>query len=230
MAAHSEPVPELLQMVRGMHAAKLNILHWHIVDSTAFAYESKAYPELSAEGSWTRDASTIYSQKDVAAVMDFAAAHFVDVMLEFDTPAHTMAWGKSHPEVMTPCVDSWLMPQSTKGQDRIDQQAMDPTSPAAKKLVQNLLREAASVQTSNYMHIGGDEVKAPCWNSTASIRNKVISMYGDDSQESFLRLQADWVCRYAKVRVHCIAILALDPIMPIVRSRLAGKCRWWVRW
>eukprot|EP00041_Stephanoeca_diplocostata_P024297 m.611171 g.611171 ORF g.611171 m.611171 type:complete len:93 (-) comp22499_c0_seq10:1510-1788(-) len=49
---HFIPVAEILQTLDAMYAAKLNVFHWHIVDSPSFPFQSAAYPELSVEGSW----------------------------------------------------------------------------------------------------------------------------------------------------------------------------------
>ena len=37
----------------------------------------------------------------------YAAERFIEVVLEIDTPAHTLAVGKSHPEMMTDCWE-WM--------------------------------------------------------------------------------------------------------------------------
>jgi len=50
---HFVPVATLLQTLDGMYAAKLNVFHWHIVDSPSFGYHSERHPELAREGSWS---------------------------------------------------------------------------------------------------------------------------------------------------------------------------------
>ena len=103
---HFIPVDEILQTIDAMYAAKLNVFHWHIVDSPSFPYESEAYPELSVEGSWAGASdlnSSTYSQADIKAVAARCEARFVKLVLEIDTPAHTLAVAKSHPEMMADC-------------------------------------------------------------------------------------------------------------------------------
>jgi hypothetical protein len=112
---HIISVDTLKAILNGMAAARLNRLHWHIVDAPSFAYESASHPELARDGSWTgeinsrtgsgghREAAfnpSAYSTVDVAAVVAHAESLFIDVMFELDTPAHTMSWGRSHPEIM----------------------------------------------------------------------------------------------------------------------------------
>lgn len=118
----------------------------------------------------------------------------MEVVFEFDTPAHTMAWGRSHPEIMANCWE-WLANENSKVDvDSDDCMAMDPTSPAAESLVTKLLQEVVDLagDASHYLHLGGDEVKVGCWNASREIRAHVQAQYGDLSEESFKRLQLDW--------------------------------------
>ena len=235
-----------------------------MVDSPSFPLASKAYPELAREGSWTRSNASIYSEEQVAAVMlrakqvqnqpipdvhDHAVLvtlsasccscacvekRFVDVVLEIDTPAHTLAIAKAHPEMVTPCW-GWMATARFKTDvDSDDCMALDPTNSAARKMVKTLLAEAAGLEGSSpYVHVGGDEgaadaaaaavvllqmvlllplllltppapaVKFPCWNNSSKIKAHVAATYGDTSDESFAKLQAEWTAN-----VSCAAVVA----------------------
>jgi N-acetyl-beta-hexosaminidase len=78
-------------------------------------------------------------------VTKYAAERFIEVVLEIDTPAHTLAVGKSHPEMMTDCWE-WMANSGFKVDvDSDDTNAMDPTSPAARAMVRDLILEAAAL-------------------------------------------------------------------------------------
>eukprot|EP00756_Hemistasia_phaeocysticola_P023937 Hpha_TRINITY_DN15918_c1_g4::TRINITY_DN15918_c1_g4_i1::g.72136::m.72136/K12373/HEXA_B; hexosaminidase len=185
---HFVPVDTLIATIDAMYAAKQNIFHWHIIDSPSFPYGSTLYPELAREGSWGLRNDTIYHPADIKRLIDHAESRFVDVMIELDTPAHTMAMGRSHPEIMTDCWE-WMANSGYKVDvDSVDCQALNPTVPAAKKIVTDLIAEAAALSNSKYFHVGGDEVKYPCWDSDPSVKSYVAAHFGGNYE----KLQADW--------------------------------------
>eukprot|EP00750_Incisomonas_marina_P016047 INCI18867.2.p1 GENE.INCI18867.2~~INCI18867.2.p1 ORF type:complete len:686 (+),score=109.53 INCI18867.2:143-2200(+) len=202
---HFVPVGDLLRLVDTMAAAKFNVFHWHVVDSPSFPLASDAYPELSQEGSWSRSAATIYSKADVASVVARGKSRFVDVVVEVDTPAHTLAIARSHPEMMAGqgCW-AWMANSGFKVDvDSDDCMALDPTNAAARSMVATLLGEVATAvgPDTPYIHIGGDEVKYGCWNSSSSIQSHVLSAYGNLSAPAFARLQAEWTANVSAAAV-----------------------------
>jgi len=54
---------------------------------------------------------------------------------------------------------------------------------------------------SRYFHIGGDEVKFPCWNQSTAIRKVVSERYGNLSSASFELLQAEWTANVSAAAV-----------------------------
>lgn len=202
---HFVPVDDLLQLIDAMAAAKFNVFHWHVVDSPSFPLGSDAYPELSQEGSWSRSAATIYSKADVASVVARGKSRFVDVVVEVDTPAHTLAIARSHPEMMAGqgCW-AWMANSGFKVDvDSDDCMALDPTNADAREMVATLLGEVATAvgPDAPYIHIGGDEVKYGCWNSSSSIQSHVQSVYGNLSAPAFARLQAEWTANVSAAAV-----------------------------
>ena len=197
---HFIPVAQILNIIDVMYAAKMNIFHWHIIDSPSFPYESKKYPELSRAGSWGGLNTTVYTQADIAQIMERASSRFVEVMFEFDTPAHTMAFGKSHPEVMTDCWE-WMANSGYKVDvDSDDCQAINPLAPAAATIVKGLIDEASALSNSKYFHVGGDEVKYPCWDSEPSIKQHVATYFGGN----YARLQANWTANVTMKAVEAV--------------------------
>lgn len=51
------------------------------------------------------------------------------------------------------------------------------------------------------VHIGGDEVKYPCWNASDEIREHVETVYGNSSTVAYALLQAEWTANVSAAAV-----------------------------
>ena len=67
-----------------MCQSKLNVFHFHIVDDQSFPYQSRTYPQLSDKGAY--NIQDIYSQNDIADIIEFARQRGIRVLIEFDSP------------------------------------------------------------------------------------------------------------------------------------------------
>ena len=117
-ARHFIPLARILRVLDSMSYAKLNTLHWHLSDSQAFPYIAPSHPEMAQHAAWSP--AERYTQRDVSAVVRYAAALGIRVVVEIDTPGHTASWCKSHPEVCPALVgscnpgNSALMPHTNR--------------------------------------------------------------------------------------------------------------------
>ena len=96
-ARHFLPLATLRRAVDSMAYAKLNVLHWHMVDTQSFPFEVAAAPELWTEGAFS--AGERYLQEDVSALVEYARARGIRVVVEFDVPGHAASWCKGRPDV-----------------------------------------------------------------------------------------------------------------------------------
>lgn len=148
---HFLPVPFLKHVIDGLAQLKMNVLHWHLVDTEAFPVGSQFYPELAEKGAW--HAKAIYSPADMRAVVAYALDRGVRVVPEFDMPGHG-AWGKAHPELMA-------SPTAIE---------FDPTNEDLYPFLRNFLSEMVRIFPDPYLHLGGDEVNLLDWIKNVKIQ------------------------------------------------------------
>merc|ERR1719387_1458996 len=141
-------------MIDAMAMAKLNTLHWHLTDDESFAPAAPSHPELPHLGAFSPGER--YTPSDLRRVVEHARARGVRVVPEFDMPGHSASWSKAHPEVFA--TGRGCRPASGSGPA-----ALDPANNKTFSLIEELLRDWASIFTDRVVHLGGDEVAEECW-------------------------------------------------------------------
>ncbi len=155
-ARHFVPLPTLKLSLDAMAYNKMNVFHWHIVDDQSFPYQSRTFPDLSAKGAY--DPYThVYSAADVTELVEYARVRGIRVVPEFDSPAHSHAWGKGMPDLLTKCYRS--------GQFTGNFGPIDPTRNSTFQFLSAFLKEITQVFPDRYVHLGGDEIPYDCWKS-----------------------------------------------------------------
>lgn len=102
----------------------------------------------------------VYSQRDVADIINYAKLRGIRTLAEFDTPGHTRSWGVSHPEILTACGFPFVGKLGP----------LDPTKNETYTFMRSLLEEVVRVFPDEYVHLGGDEVGFECWKTSTIIR------------------------------------------------------------
>jgi hexosaminidase len=155
---------------------KLNVFHWHLTDNEGWRIEIKKYPQLTGMGAWRearenlldnrdrfdsnkRNYGGFYTQDEIKEIVQYASKLGITIIPEIDMPGHTMAVIDAYPELsctgkpfIAPADGSWEMP--------------DPFCIGNEKsfeFVENVLSEVIELFPSEYIHIGGDEVKKTPW-------------------------------------------------------------------
>ncbi|EPS72439.1 hypothetical protein M569_02319, partial [Genlisea aurea] len=86
---HYQPLPVIKKVIDSMAFAKLNVLHWHIVDRESFPLYIPSYPKLW-DGAYSK--SERYTFADAAEIVKYAKRRGVNVLAELDVPGHARSW------------------------------------------------------------------------------------------------------------------------------------------
>ena len=151
-ARHYLPLTTLRAVVDSMTYAKMNTLHWHMVDAESFPIDSISFPKLGRLSSFTPHER--YTVSDIKSIVAYATERGVRVMPEFDVPGHTAAMCKAYPEIC---------PQPFCTSTNLNNWALDITKNVTYDVVNGVIRDMASIFGERLMHLGGDEVVYKCW-------------------------------------------------------------------
>ena len=157
---HWYPLTTIKQHLDAMAYAKMNVMHWHIVDSVSFPYCSTTFPSLCKDGAYTE--RSIYLPEDVKEIVSYAKSRGIRVLPEFDTPGHVFAGIKSIPNLLTPCYGQDGRPDGTFG-------PLNPILPSTYEFLEKFYFEVKQVFPDKFVHVGGDEVSFDCWQSNPDI-------------------------------------------------------------
>ncbi|KAL3838106.1 hypothetical protein ACJIZ3_022697 [Penstemon smallii] len=148
---HYLPIEIIKQVIESMSYAKLNVLHWHIIDEESFPLEVPSYPNLW-KGSYTKWER--YTTDDAYEIVNFAKMRGINVMAEVDVPGHAESWGTGYPD---------LWPSLSC------REPLDVSKNFTFDLISGILADMRKIFPFELFHLGGDEVHTDCWNSTPHV-------------------------------------------------------------
>lgn len=186
------PIETIKSVIIGMSATKMNVLHWHATDAQSFPMEFPRVPMLHNFGSYS--AHEVYTPKDVRYIVKFAKLRGVRVIIEIDGPSHSSSGWEWGPNAglgnLSVCINKqpWRKSciQPPCGQlNPLNQNVYD----VHYKIYQDLMEV---IQKEETIHMGGDEVFIPCWNSTKEITDKMINRGLDLTEKNFLHIWSEF--------------------------------------
>ena len=163
---HFLPVDTIKRAIDGLHMNRMNVLHWHIVDSQSFPCGSDTFPQLAEKGAFSEKA--IYSTSEMRDIVAYGKSRGVRVMPEWDIPGHG-SWGAGMPEIM--------------GCDIV----LDPTNATTYDFLNAFFEEMMTIFEDEYVFLGGDEVDYTCWDANPKIAEwlKANGMNSSQLQQYF---------------------------------------------
>ncbi|KAL5773816.1 hypothetical protein ACOSQ2_013740 [Xanthoceras sorbifolium] len=163
---HYQPLPVIKKVIDSMAYAKLNVLHWHIVDTQSFPLEIPSYPKLW-DGAYSIQER--YTVADAAEIVRYAQTRGINVLAELDVPGHALSWGIGYP---------FLWPSKDC------QQPLDVSNEFSFKVIDGILSDFSKIFKFKFVHLGGDEVNTSCWTLTPRV-SKWLKKHGMNESEAY---------------------------------------------
>jgi hexosaminidase len=175
IARHYEPPSAVEQLIDQASAYKINVLHLHLSDDQGFRIVINGFPNLTTiggqgsvgTGGRTMDPGGYWTQADYQAVVAYAAAHFVTVVPEVDSPGHNNAIIMSeYNDTANPLLDGHPQdincgannPPVWDYTEDVGYSAMCPASNNTWAIMSAIIGQLAALSPGPYYDIGGDEV------------------------------------------------------------------------
>ena len=177
-ARHFQSVADVEKLIDQMAQLKLDVLHWHLTDDQGWRIEIKRYPELTNIGAWRTPPGAghdgepqryggYYTQRQIRAVVAYAAARHVTIVPEIDMPGHAQAAVASYPQIGV----TGKRPQVSTdwGVNPWLYNVNDDTF----TFIDNVLDEVMALFPSTYIHVGGDEAIKDQWKASPAVQAKM---------------------------------------------------------
>ncbi|XP_028129769.2 probable beta-hexosaminidase fdl isoform X2 [Diabrotica virgifera virgifera] len=151
------PMKQLLKVVDGMAANKLNVFHLHLTDSVSFPIVLPNNPWLAKYGAYSPE--KVYTPEEVKSLVEYARIRGIRVILEVDVPSHiNEGWNyaNKNDDKIVIC-----------GEEDVNGGHLNPDNPRSFKLLESIYSDLIQLGTDNEtFHIGGDEVDLNCYGKT----------------------------------------------------------------
>lgn len=145
---------ELKNEIKRLARFKINTFHWHLTDNQGWRLESKIYPQLNANTSYSRMPGKYYTIAQAQELVRFGKRHGVEIIPEIDMPGHSEAFRKAMGHVML--------------------------TDAGLQEMKNIMNEACNTfADTEWMHIGSDEVRGPDKNGATMNESTFVQQITD---------------------------------------------------
>jgi hexosaminidase len=189
IARHYEPPAAVEKLINQIAAYKIDVLHLHLSDDQGFRLAINGFPRLTAIGSAgsvgtdgrQADPGGFWTQAQYKAVVADAAAHFITVVPEVDSPGHNNAIIMSeYNDTNNPA-----FPVSPHGincgkynpphwdyTEDVGYSALCPDSRDTWAIMTAIIRQLTAITPGPYYDLGGDEVSTLSAPQYAAFINK----------------------------------------------------------
>ena len=189
-----------------MAAFKLNVFHWHLVDSHGWRVPVPGYPDLTVRGAvrprpdWdpnVRDGEAggeygpfAYTRRDLEEIVAYAAARHIRIVPEIEIPGHSRAVVLCYPSFS--CLDQETFMDMIRRVPEVDRAAaLCLGNDEVIRFLEAVLDEICDIFPGTVIHIGGDECLRDNWKGCPKCQARMTALgLGSESE-----LQA-WATRH----------------------------------
>jgi hexosaminidase len=175
IARHYEPPAAVEELISQAAADKVNVLHLHLSDDQGFRLAISGFPRLTSVGATGSvgtngrlvDPGGFWTQDQYKAVVADAAAHFISVVPEVDSPGHNNAIIMSeYDDSGNPALPAnphgincgQLNPPRWDYTEDVGYSALCPSSPDTWAIMTAIIDQLTAITPGPYYDLGGDEV------------------------------------------------------------------------
>jgi hexosaminidase len=175
IARHFQTPETVMRLIDEASAYKLNTLHLHVSDDQGFRIVIDGFPNLTDIGGRgsvgtdgrATDPGGFWTQQEYREVVGYAAARFMSVVPEVDSPGHNNAIIMSeYADTSNPLLDGHPGDINCGAHDPpqwnftgdVGHSAMCPESENTFTIYAAIISQLSAMSSSPYFHIGGDEV------------------------------------------------------------------------
>jgi hexosaminidase len=175
IARHYEPPSAVEQLINQVAAYKINVLHLHLSDDQGFRLVINGFPRLTSIGAQGAvgtsgrlvDPGGFWTQAQYKAVVADAAAHFITVIPEVDSPGHNNAIIMSeYNDTSNPAFPvnphsincSQYNPPHWDYTEDVGYSALCPGSRDTWAIMTAIISQLSAITPGPYYDLGGDEV------------------------------------------------------------------------
>ncbi|HZC69663.1 MAG TPA: beta-N-acetylhexosaminidase [Jatrophihabitans sp.] len=175
IARHFEPPSAVMRLIDQASAYKINVLHLHVSDDQGFRIVINGFPNLTniggqgsvGTGGRTMDPGGFWTQAEYKEVVAYAAAHFMTVVPEVDTPGHNNAIIMSeYNDTSNPLLNGHPQDINCSTNDPpvwnftgdVGYSALCPESDNTWTILSAIIAQLSAMSPGPYYNIGGDEV------------------------------------------------------------------------
>lgn len=155
VARHFFDVGVVERYIDLLSAYKINLLHLHLSDDQGWRIVIDSWPKLARIGGKTAVGGSpggYYTQRDYSDIVRYAAARYITVVPEIDSPGHVNAALASYPELNC----NGIAPPPYRG-TKVGFSALCFSKQITYTFLDDVIGEIAALTPGPYFHIGGDE-------------------------------------------------------------------------